>query len=78
MSALHQDSRSRHAELTGERRNCGHQQRDGGVEIGVVKDDHRRLTAEFEVHPLERRRAGSGDHSPNCGASCVADHLDVR
>jgi len=76
-AALDEDPRAGHAELPGERRDAGRQQRDGAVEVGVVEDDHRRLAAELEVHSLQGRGAVGGDDPPDGGAPGVADDLHV-
>jgi hypothetical protein len=65
--ALDQDPRAGHAELPGEGRDGRGDQRNGGVEVGVVEHDHRRLAAELEVHPLEGRGAARGDQPPDRG-----------
>jgi hypothetical protein len=75
--ALHQDPRAGHAEFPAEGRDPRRQQRNGCVEVGVVEDDHRRLAAELEVHPLEGGGSVGRDDAPDCGAAGVADDLDV-
>ena len=40
------------------------EQRDGPVHIRIVEDDHRRLAAQFEIHPFERGRTVRGEMRP--------------
>src|SRR5260370_12611813 len=76
--ALDQDPRTRHAELPSEGNDPCREHRNDGVEVGVVEDDHRRLAAELEVHPLEGGSAARGDQPADRGAAGVADDLNVR
>ena len=48
------------------------------VEIGIVKDHHRVLAAEFEMHPFERVGPLFHDHRAGFGFADKGDGLDFR
>ena len=48
------------------------------LEIGVGKDDHRVLAAEFEMHALQRVGALLHDHRAGAAFADEADRLDQR
>ena len=47
----------------------------GLLDVGVVEDDHRRLAAELEVHPLEVGGGGRGDLHAGADRAGDRDHL---
>ena len=47
-----------------------------GGDIGIGQDDIRRLTAEFLMNALDRRRGGAGDLDSGAGRSGERDHID--
>ena len=46
------------------------------VEVGVVEHDHRVLAAQFEMHPLQGRRALGHDFRAGCRLADESDRLD--
>ena len=52
--------------------------RDGGVEVGVLEDDRRRLAAELEHAALDLRAADLADLLADLGGAGERDHVDVR
>ena len=56
----------------------GDDHRDGGVEVGVLEDDRRRLAAELEHAALDLRTADLADLLADLGGAGERDHVDVR
>ena len=74
---LDQDPRARAAVLAGVAEDRHRRRRRGGPEVGVGEDDVRRLAAELERHPLDRRRGPGRDPAPDLGRAGEGDLGDV-
>ncbi len=63
----HEDARSRNTGLAAVPEAGGERERDRLREIGIVKDQRRRLAAEFQRHPLHRLGARAQDRLADGG-----------
>lgn len=76
--AVDVEARVGRADLAGVERRPGEVARDGGVDVGVGRDDARRLAAELQGEPLEvGRRARRGDQLPDGRRAGVGEVVDA-
>src|SRR5438128_7376921 len=55
-----------------------HRRRDGGIEVGVVEDDHRRVPAKLQVEALHVGRGERHDPPAARGRASEGDHARAR
>ena len=75
---VHQMPARRHADLALEEERAERAGRRRQFEIGVVEDDERRVSAEFERDALERPSGGFTDEAADLRRAGERDHVDVR